>query len=326
MRLTTLLPAGLLAALALAPAAQAVTQTQSIPGLGTVTVNEASIFDGGTIDITITPAAGTVDDPAFSPIVLIDTGRSPSVPPEIPDRSRLTLRATAGQVTVYGSMWGQQDCQWISGPGGHAPLGPVTSRRAADGSSLTFVLSRVVFLTSLPVSFRWIALDANAITPADTCDPAVGQSQPGNVGVKRDIVTGSFAFTGVAKLAPEVPTPPAPPEGTPAPAPDADGIRNDWLIAGKPAPAPRRAGLATVTATTATLTLPKAAKGTKLRVYRRTGDGAYALVTTTTRRSVRVRGLKPSTRYEFRVVAVKAGKQSAESKPLAVKTRRAARS
>lgn len=105
---------------------------------------------------------------------------------------------------------------------------------------------------------------------------------------------------------------------------DGDGIRNDWLVNGKPAPAPTKPKVKTVTAKTITVDLPKTPAGGKLTVYVRTGKGEFvkAIGKVNSRGELTIKGLKRNTGYEIKVVAVKAGKQSAASKPVKVKTRR----
>jgi hypothetical protein len=123
------------------------------------------------------------------------------------------------------------------------------------------------------------------------------------------------------------PVSPQPPAGPQAPAhpadPDGDGIRNDWLIAGRPAPAPARPTARTLTSTSVTVKLPKAPKGTTLAVYVRAAGGAFARVTGTpnARGQLTIKRLKRNTTYELELVEVKAGKQSAASKLLKVKTK-----
>ncbi len=118
--------------------------------------------------------------------------------------------------------------------------------------------------------------------------------------------------------------PPVGPQPRAHPAdPDGDGIRNDWLIAGRPAPAPARPTARTVTSTSVTIKLPKASNGTTLAVYVRTAGGAFAKITgkRTTRGELTIKHLKHNTRYEIELVTVKAGKQSAATTPLKVKTK-----
>src|SRR4051794_8364402 len=92
------------------------------------------------------------------------------------------------------------------------------------------------------------------------------------------------------------PIPPAPvttpapapaPVVTPAPVvapkpvadPDKDGIKNDWLVGGKPVSAPKAAKVSGVTAHGATLTLPAAPKGATLKVFVRVaGTGTFKAV------------------------------------------------
>jgi Fibronectin type III domain len=142
---------------------------------------------------------------------------------------------------------------------------------------------------------------------------------------------------------PAVVTPAPAPVVTPAPAPapapvvtpvaapkvvadpDKDGIKNDWLVGGKPVAAPKAAKVAGVTAHGATLTLPKAPKGATVRVYVRVaGTGAFKAVPVKVDKKTgkaKLSGLKAGTKYEVKLVAVnKAGKQTTASKAAALKT------
>jgi hypothetical protein len=115
---------------------------------------------------------------------------------------------------------------------------------------------------------------------------------------------------------------PKPPSGDP----DHDGIKNTWLHNGKPVAAPKPAKLAGIGPHTVKLRLPKAPKGVKLAVYLRTGHGAFKKVAVSAKGgSVTIKHLHAHTRYQVKVVKVnKAGKQSAASKAITVKTKKAA--
>jgi hypothetical protein len=149
-------------------------------------------------------------------------------------------------------------------------------------------------------------------------------------------VTMAGAQRFPAPVVPPVVVAPAPvPAPAPAPAPvvapkpvadpDKDGIKNDWLVGGSPVAAPKAAKVRSVTAHSAKLTLPKAPKDAKIRVFRRVaGTKTFKAVTVTVSKkdgSVTMAGLKPHTKYEVKLVAVnKAGKQTTASKPVTVKT------
>ena len=128
---------------------------------------------------------------------------------------------------------------------------------------------------------------------------------------------------------PVTPQPPVGPQPTdPKPPvnpsdPDADGIRNDWKVNGKPAPAPAKPQVKQIAGTSIKLTLPKAAKGTTLAVYVRAPGGTFAKFTSKAdkRGVLTMPRLKRSTFYEIKLVKVKTGKQSAASM-ITVKTRK----
>jgi hypothetical protein len=125
---------------------------------------------------------------------------------------------------------------------------------------------------------------------------------------------------------PQPPTGPPPTAGPQPPLhpadPDGDGIRNDWLVAGKPAPAPARPTIKTITATSMKVKLPTAPKGTGIAVYLRAAGGRFARVIGKADKHgvLTIKRLKRHTTYELRLVTVKSGKQSAASKSLKVKT------
>ena len=105
--------------------------------------------------------------------------------------------------------------------------------------------------------------------------------------------------------------------------PDTDGIANDWLIGGQPAPAPAKPKAGKITPTAVTVKLPKAPKGTSLAVYLRAANGRFVKVKAKPNKQgvLTIKGLKKRTRYEVTIVKVKDGKQSAASTPLKVKTK-----
>jgi hypothetical protein len=105
---------------------------------------------------------------------------------------------------------------------------------------------------------------------------------------------------------------------------DGDGIRNDWLVHGKPAAAPSKPKARRTTSKSVTVKLPKASKGTKIAVYFRTGKGKFvkAKGKVTKKHELTIKGLKKNTAYEIKTVKVKGGKQSAASKPIKVKTKK----
>ena len=105
---------------------------------------------------------------------------------------------------------------------------------------------------------------------------------------------------------------------------DADGIHNDWLVNGKPVAAPAKPKLGKVTGKSVTVKLPKAPKGSKLALYVGTGNGKFAKAKGKPNKKgeLTIKGLKKNTTYQVKLVKVnKAGKQSAASKTLMVKTK-----
>jgi hypothetical protein len=140
----------------------------------------------------------------------------------------------------------------------------------------------------------------------------------------------SHAWTVTAPAAP-----PAAPAAAPAPVaapvariadPDGDGIKNTWIVGGKPARAPgapkaRSAGR-TVTLTIGSLP----GRAAKLRVYRAEGRGRYKLVKTLSAkaRAFTDKGVKPGRTYSYKTLGVNAkGQQGAASRKATVKVGKA---
>lgn len=228
----------------------------------------------------------------------------------------------AGGAQVTGST---ADCQIVNGPN-VTPLDlPVPDY--VEGTGFTWKIPASV----LPTSF-----DAKAVTADDFVTDACQPAGVDGFGLKVSMADATRWPVPPAPAPVVVPvTPPAPaPVITPAPAPavptpaadpDKDGIKNDWLVGGKPVGAPKPAKVARVTAHAATLTLPKAPKNGKLRVYVRVaGKGTFKAVTVKVNKKTgkaTMSGLKAHTRYEVKVVAVnQAGQQTQASKPVVVKT------
>jgi hypothetical protein len=216
------------------------------------------------------------------------------------------------------------ECQVVAGSSTTMVTLPEIQYSDAAGFTIT------VPATALPASF-----DAKAVI-ADNYDTDTCRIDPDNNGLATTMA-GAARFP-VPVVAPPIVAPaPAP---VPAPAPAApvtpakpgavlakDGIKSDWLVNGSPAAAPKAAKVLSVTARSATLTLPKAPAGATIRVFRRVaGTKTFRVVKVTVSKekgAVTVAGLKPGTRYEVKVVAVnKAGKQSKGSKAVTVKTRK----
>jgi hypothetical protein len=211
-------------------------------------------------------------------------------------------------------------CQVISGPASTVVAPFPTQYTEGTGFTLTVPSS------DLPATFDAKAVIADDLE-TDTCAPA-----DTTTGIATTMAgTQRFPAPPVAPpvVAPPVAPTPAPvtpvvaPAPKPAPVVTKDGIKSDWLVAGKPAAAPKAAKVSSVTAHSATLTLPKAPKGATIRVYRRiAGTKTFRVVKVTTKHGkVTMSGLKPHTRYELKLVAVnKAGKQTNASKSVTVKT------
>ncbi|MCW3003868.1 MAG: hypothetical protein JWQ20_3166 [Conexibacter sp.] len=96
---------------------------------------------------------------------------------------------------------------------------------------------------------------------------------------------------------------------------DGDGIKNTWLVGGKPAAAPARP-TAHVTSSAVKLTLPRAPKGAKkVRVYRADGKGGYKLVKTVSAKggSFTDKSVKSGHTYKYKTVAVNAKGQQGKA-------------
>ncbi|HEY4098638.1 MAG TPA: fibronectin type III domain-containing protein [Baekduia sp.] len=257
-------------------------------------------------------------------------GESPT-----PDRmiSLLVAPADAGLETFsYTAVEG-------SGEGASQTTASTAACQAINGSAATDVpqfethyTEGTGFVLTVPSSDLPATFDAKAVTlddfETDTCAP-----DDTNVGIATTMAGAQrFPAPPVAPpvVAPVVvaPTPPpvvpvAPVAPKPAPVVTKDGIKSDWVVAGKPVAAPKAAEVSSVTAHSATLTLPKAPKGATIRVYRRVaGTKTFRVIKVTTKHGkVTMSGLKPHTRYEVKLVAVnKAGKQTNASKSVTVKT------
>jgi hypothetical protein len=96
---------------------------------------------------------------------------------------------------------------------------------------------------------------------------------------------------------------------------DGDGIKNTWLVGGKPAAAPARP-MAHITSSAVKLTLPKAPKGAKkVRIYRADGKGGYKLVKTVSAKggSFTDKSVKAGHTYKYKTVAVNAKGQQGKA-------------
>lgn len=128
--------------------------------------------------------------------------------------------------------------------------------------------------------------------------------------------SNTASWVVVAETTPPLPpTVPNPPKTNPNDV-DGDGIETTWLVAGKPAAAPKTPKLS-VSGTKVKLTLAGAPKGAKsIRVYRADGKGEYKLVKTVKAASKTFTDtkVKPGTTYKYKTVAVNAkGQQGKDS-------------
>ena len=107
---------------------------------------------------------------------------------------------------------------------------------------------------------------------------------------------------------------------------DGDGIKNTWLVNGKPAAAPA-APKATAGTGGVKLTFGKAPRGAKsIRVYRKSDKGGYKVVKTVkpTAKSFTDKSARRGKKYSYKTVAVNAkGKQSSASKEAVVQVAKA---
>ena len=210
--------------------------------------------------------------------------------------------------------------------------GPATITSAPDATT-TNTTATFAF-TSEPGAYFICDLDGNAgMQHSDDCDSlrtytdlafgkhtfkvwaidAAGNGSPAS----------EYTFTVTAPQPPVTPQPPVNP--TDPTDPDADGIRNDWLVNGKPVAAPAKPKTEKVTGKSVTVDLPKGQKGTTLVVYVRTVNGKFAKAKGKPNKKgeLTIKGLKKNTNYEVKLVKVnQAGKQSAASKTLKVKTKK----
>jgi hypothetical protein len=214
------------------------------------------------------------------------------------------------------------DCQIVAGAASTVVDPFPTQYTEGTGFTLTVPSS------DLPATFDAKAVIADDFE-TDTCAPAdtatgLATTMAGTQRFPAPVVAPPVVASPVVAPTP-APVPPvvAPVMPKPAPVVTKDGIKSDWLVGGKPAAAPKAAKVSSVTAHSATLTLPKAPKGATIRVYRRVvGTKTFRVIKVTTKHGkVTMSGLKPHTHYELKLVAVnKAGKQTNASKSVTVKT------
>ena len=171
--------------------------------------------------------------------------------------------------------------------------------------------------TELPCSATGASIDGLAVGPHTlTVYPPDGEG------------VYSYAWTVTAVPAALVPAPVAPLVVAPATVltdPDGDGIKNTWLVNGKPAAAPgipkarARGGNVKLTLGTA----PRGAK--KIRVFRAVGAGRYKVVKTLAPKTdvFTDKNVKPGRTYSYKTVGVNAaGQQGKASKKAQVAVRK----
>jgi hypothetical protein len=308
------LPAALAAGLAAVAVAVAAPVASAAVTAAPLTIAQ----NGGTVSFTVTSPAGAG---GFNAVLVAPAGSGAA-----------TFVATMG----YGG-WGAAKvggstltCQ-VTGDQTAAPLTDVPDPVfPADGSSYTWNVPAA----DLPASFDAKAIVAEDVFDADGCtiDDAHHGVATGMADAQRFPVPAPVVTTPVG-----TPTPPPAPAPAPAPVvttptkpaadPDKDGIKNDWLVGGKPAAAPSAPKVSRTTAHGAVLTLPKAPKGGTIRVFARVaGTGEFKAVTAKVDKKTgkaTISGLKAGQRYEIKVVAAdKAGRQTQASKAVTVKTKK----
>ena len=138
----------------------------------------------------------------------------------------------------------------------------------------------------------------------------------------------SYSWTVTAVPAAPVPAPVAPVVASPATVltdPDGDGIKNTWLVNGRPAAAP---GIpkARVRGGNVKLKLGTAPRGAKkIRVFRAVGNGSYKLVKTLAPKTEAFtdKNVKSGRKYSYKTVGVNAaGQQGKASKKATVEVRK----
>jgi hypothetical protein len=243
------------------------------------------------------------------------------------DSGKTTFAATiaqgvgAGAATVAGST---ADCQVVTGA--DAQSFDLLQPEYSDAAGFTWKVPASV----LPASF-----DAKAVISDDPYGPDGCAPDAQHNGLAATLAGATRWPVPAPVVTPPVVTPAPAPAPVPAPVvapkptadPDQDGIKNDWLVGGKPVAAPKAVKVLGATAHAATLTLPKAPKGGTIRVYvREAGKGSFKAVTAKVDKKTgkaTVSGLKAGKSYELKAVAMnKAGRQTQASKVVKVKTKK----
>lgn len=185
----------------------------------------------------------------------------------------------------------------------------------------------------------WCGLDLTEFSGTEVPCTATGAAIDG-VSVGAHTLTvfpadgeSAYSRSWTVTAAPAAPATAAPVAAPVAPAakptvktdPDGDGIKNTWLIAGKPAPSPA-APKASVSGGNVKLKLGKPVKNAKkLRVFRAAGKGAYKLVKTlgSKTKAFTDKSVKSGVTYSYKTVAVNAkGQQSKASAKTVVKVKK----
>ncbi len=165
--------------------------------------------------------------------------------------------------------------------------------------------------TATGMSFTGLSLGAHTLTVY----PAYGDQH----------YIHAWTVTAVPPAAAPPVTPTTPTTPTVKTDPDGDGIKNTWLIGGKPAPAPGTPK-ASVVDGDVKLKLKPAPKGAKkIRVYRADGKGGYKLVKTLApkRKSFTDTKVKPGHTYKYKTVGVNAkGQQGKASETATAKVKK----
>jgi hypothetical protein len=214
----------------------------------------------------------------------------------------------------------------------------VATATTAPAQAVRFTAGPDASTTATTAQFNW-AIDANAGGEAPYC--ALDETNMSSIEIPCTVTGASLA--GLPVGAHTLAVYPSDGEGrytytwtvtaaTPAPTPitpiaptvpknltdlDGDGIKNTWLVGGKPAPAPGTPK-ASVTGGNVKLKLGTAPKGArKVRVYRADGKAGYVLVKTLSpkSRTFTDQKVKPGHTYKYKTVGVNAkGQQGKASK------------
>ena len=244
------------------------------------------------------------------------------------------------QATRLFNIWNQQRDDMFQPT---SPLSAVASATTAAAQAVQFNATPAASTTDRTARFSW-SINANDAGDVPWCGLDLTETSGTEIpctatGASIDGVTvGPHTLTvfppdgeGVYSYAWTVTAVPAAPPAPPVvPAaivtdPDGDGIKNSWLVNGKPAPAP---GIpkARVIGGNVKLKLgtpPKRAK--KIRVFRAVGKGNYKLVKTLApnTKALTDKQVKPGRTYSYKTVGVNAkGQQSKASKKAMVKVRK----